>query len=155
MKSHNTFFMKRTKKNGEMYVNYVIYGNAVWFFSVTYILTCIGALRYTMLIFRFISLCSLRWYIRRKCDNYVQIIYLYFDYMFLPFQYHIIYIITHLSDIVPKSNSPLLAYLIWCSSSPLGFFSFLALLTNLQLSCIYTALGGIAKYGEIPNKVMT
>ena len=81
--------------------------------------------------------------------------------MFLPFLYHLIYINTHLSVIVPKSNPPLLAYLIWCSSSPLCFFYLLALLTlldlqtNLQLSCIYTALGGIAKYGEIPRKVMT
>ena len=112
-----------------------------------YILTCIGTLQYTMLIFRFTSLHSLRWYIRRKHDNYVQIIYLYYDYMFLPLQYHIIYINTHLSLIVPKSNSPLLAYLIWCSSSPLCFFSLLALsLTHLLLSCIYIALGGIAKY---------
>ena len=120
-----------------------------------YILTCIGTLQYTMLICRFTSLCSLRWYIRRKCDSYVQIIYLYIDFMFPPLQYHIIYINTHLSVVVPKSNPPLLAYLIWCSSSLLCFFSLLALLTNLQLSCIYTALGGIAKYGEIPKKVMT
>ena len=73
--------------------------------------------------------------------------------MFLPLQYHIIYINTHLPVIVPKSYPPLLAYLIWCSS-PLCFFSLLALLTNLQLSCTYTVLGGIAKYGEIPKKVM-
>ena len=75
--------------------------------------------------------------------------------MFLPLQYHIIYINTHFSVIIPKSNPPLLAYLIWCSSSPPCFFSLLAPLTNLQLSCIYTALGGIAKYREIPKKVMT
>ena len=74
-------------------------------------------------------------------------IYLYYDYMFLPLQYHIIYINTHLSVIVPKSNPPLLANLIWCSSSPLSFFSLLALLSlnNLQQSSIYTALGGIVK----------
>ena len=99
-----------------------------------YILACIGALQYMMLIFRLTSLCSLRWYIRRKYDNYVQIIYLYYDYMILHLQYHIIYINTHLSVIVPKSNPPLLGYLIWCSSSPLCFFSLPALLTNLQLN---------------------
>ena len=74
--------------------------------------------------------------------------------MFLPLQYHITYINTHLSVIVPRSNPPLLAYLIQSSSSPLSFLLSpscpLCLLTNLQLSCIYTALGGIAKYGEIP-----
>ena len=75
--------------------------------------------------------------------------------MFLPLQYHIIYINTYLSVIVPRSNPPLLAYLIWCSSTPLCFFSLLALLTNLQLCCIYTALEGTVKYGEIPKKVMT
>ena len=119
-----------------------------------YILACIGAMQYTMLISGFTILHSLRQYIRRKYDNYVHIIYLYYDYMFLPLQCHIIYINTYLSVIVPKCNPPLLAYLIWCSSSPLCFFSLLALLTNVQLSCIYTALGGIAKYGEIPKKVM-
>ena len=93
-----------------------------------------------MLIFRLTSLHSLRWYIRGKHDNYAQIIHLYYDYMFLSSQYHIIYINTHLSVIVPKFNPPVLAYLIWCSSSPLCFFSFLGLLANLQLSCIYTAL---------------
>ena len=81
----------------------------------------------------------------------IQIIHLYYDYMFLPLQYHIIYINTHLSVIVPKSNPPLLAYLIWCSSSP--FFSFLLSpssplyfpqLTNYNFH-IYTALGDIAK----------
>ena len=138
-----------------------MYGNAIWFFRfiwgycVTHILNCIDALQYTTLIFGFTSLHSLRWYIRRKCDNYVHIIYLYYEYMFLPLQYYIIYINTHLSVIVPKSNPPLLACLIWCCSSPLCFFSLPALLTNLQLSCIYTALGGIVKYGEIPKKVMT
>ena len=45
-------------------------------YSVTYILTCIGALQYTKLIFGFTGLHSLRQYIRRKCDNYVQIIHL-------------------------------------------------------------------------------
>ena len=67
--------------------------------------------------------------------------------MFLPLQYQLIYINTHLSVIVPMSNPPLLAYLIWCSSSPLSFFTLLALLslTNLQQSCIYTALGGNVK----------
>ena len=75
--------------------------------------------------------------------------------MFLPLHYHIIYINTHLCVIVPRSNPPFLAYLIWCSSSPLCFLSLPAVLTNLQLSSIYTALGGIAKYGEIPKKVMT
>ena len=62
---------------------------------------------------------------------------------------------THLSVIVPKSNPPLLAYLIWCSSSPVLLPSPIPILTNLQLHSIYTALGGIAKSGEIPNKVMT
>ena len=44
-------------------------------------------------------------------------------------------------------------YLVWCSSSPV-LFPF-PILTNLQLHSIYTALGGIAKYGEISNKYMT
>ena len=56
--------------------------------------------------------------------------------------YNTMYINTHLSVIVPKSNPPLLAYLIWCSSSPL--LALLYLLTNYSFP-IYTALGGIAK----------
>ena len=77
----------------------------VYGYRVTYILTCIGALQYTMLVFGFPSLHSLRQYIGRKCDYCTQNIYLYYDYIIQPLQYHIVYINTHLSVIVSYMSS--------------------------------------------------
>ena len=62
-----------------------------------YVLICIGALRYTTLIFRFPGLHTLRWYMRDKgaTNMYMTI---HYNYIFLLLQYHIIYINTHLSE---------------------------------------------------------
>ena len=59
----------------------VMYGNAVWFLRLSRgIGSCIlylilGAPQYTMLIFKFPSLCTLRQYIRRRHDYCIQSIY--------------------------------------------------------------------------------
>ena len=66
-------------------------------YRVTYILICIGALQYTMLIFRFPILCSLRQYIISNMTTVYKAFTFYFYYIFQPLQYHIIYINTHLS----------------------------------------------------------
>ena len=59
-----------------------------------------GALQYTMLIFRFPGLHMLRQY---NIDKDVTNIYmtLYYNYIFLLLQHHIIYINTHLSGYLP------------------------------------------------------
>ena len=44
---------------------------------VTYIVAYMGAPQYTMLIFGFHSLHTLRWYVRRRCDYCIQSIYLF------------------------------------------------------------------------------
>ena len=56
-----------------------------------------GALQYTMLVFGFPGLHMLRWY---KIDKDVTNMYmtLYYNYIFLSLQYHIIYINTLLSE---------------------------------------------------------
>ena len=56
-----------------------------------------GAPQYTMLVFRFPSLHTLRWYMRDK-DVTNMYITIYYYYIFLLSQYHIIYINTHLSE---------------------------------------------------------
>ena len=83
-----------------------------------------------MLIFGFTSLCSLRQYIGGKCDSYVQSILIFIIAIYFYHYNTIIYINTHLSAIVSKFNPPLLAYLIWCSSSPSSSSSPLSSLTN-------------------------
>ena len=116
---------------------HVMYGNAVWFLGLSrgtvshIILTYIGVLQYTTPIFRFTSLHSLRQYIRRECDNYIQSILIFIIAIYFYHYNTIINTNTYLSVTVPKFNPPLLAYLIWCSSSPLCFFYLLVLLVLL------------------------
>ena len=63
-----------------------------------YIVACMGALQYTMLIFGFPSLCSLRQYIRKRCDYCIQSIYLFIITIYF-YHYNTMhkYINTHLS----------------------------------------------------------
>ena len=73
-------------------VKRVMYGSAVWFLGLS---RCIGshmyyrgAPQYTMLIFRFPSLCTLRQNKRKICDLYTLYLPIYYDYIFLLLQYH-------------------------------------------------------------------
>ena len=63
-----------------------------------------------MLVFGFTSLHSLRWYVKRKHEYYLESILIFIIAIYFYYYNTITYINTHLSVIVPKSNPPLLAY---------------------------------------------
>ena len=105
------------------------------------LLSILQALQYTMLIFGFPSLCSLRWYLRQITWLIYTIINLYY---FSVFQYHnnnttnISVINILLTVIVSLRVSPLLAY----NMSNLGvilllFNSFLAFLVYILTHCLW------------------
>ena len=62
-----------------------------------YVLICTGALQYTMLVFGFPSLHTLRQYMRDKGTTSMYMT-IYYNYIFPLLQYHIININTHLSE---------------------------------------------------------